>query len=231
MRLASNCEASAVAPAPSRNCLRDEIIAALLLNYGLSRQDTKSAGISQRSSPRFVVFGMISSPRLEIEPQLEFDQSPARIVRTRNGEITESVAGLAERGGIDRVGVGVRPGRADRDTRLIERVEELHAELEVRALGNLRPLHQVDVKARSPRSIQEYARAELTGCGGRADIGFARIERLVVQLERRQRVVKKILRQPVNDALAAAGRVAHALLANLDQVLKLIARDVVQHDA
>lgn len=174
-----------------------------------------------------------NSVGLEVEPKLELDKASARIVRSRNSEIAVSRTCLAKRRGVRRRGECVIARGLDSEVRPVECVEELNAELEVRVFRYPRPLHQVQVEPCLPRTVQEYARAELACLGRRAEVGLIRLEvrkRLAAYFKRGQRVVDDVLGQPVNDPLAFAGR-ADCFLANLDQLPKLFGVDVKQRYA
>lgn len=98
--------------------------------------------------------------RLEVEPQLELDKPATGIVCARNRRIAVGSAGLAKCAVIpsDCPQRAVYAGDAsDEEVRPVKRVQELNASFEVGPFGNRNALHNVKVKTRSHRTIENQA--------------------------------------------------------------------------
>ena len=122
---------------------------------------------------------------LEVEPELEFDQSSTRIVCTGNRKVSVGGSGLTEARAVYRCGSGISSRAQDVEVRSIERVEQLHPRLEVDSLGDSCPFHQIEIPPSGHRSVQENTVTEFTRLSLRPDVRRIRIHNGGVVLDLR----------------------------------------------
>src|ERR1043165_5727894 len=111
--------------------------------------------------------------RLEVQAQAEFHDSAAGIVGVP--QILVRAVGLAEAGAVDTQRRGdTVAGDEQQEVRAVDRVERLHAELDVEALVDGRLLHQAEVPLLLAGSVEEDALTELARLIGGPDVRRAR---------------------------------------------------------